>query len=138
LLKVFNLEEQANSDIENYSNGQKKKIAIAATLMSDAELLILDEPFTGGLDPEGMHALKAILGSLAADEGRTVLIASQIPEIVVQIAHRVLFLHDSKNLVSKKLPELEAETPEGMAVADTIAKSVAPGRTRNLEKYLNA
>ena len=136
LLEVFNLTDQARTAISRYSNGQKKKIAIAAALMTDAELLVLDEPFTGGLDPEGMHALKAILGKFADDEHRTVVIASQIPEIVAQIAHRVLFLKDSKTLVSRSIAELAAETREGANIADTIGKIISPERVVHLETYL--
>ncbi len=137
LLDVFNLKEQARTAISRYSNGQKKKLAIAAALIADAELLVLDEPFTGGIDPEGMHALKAILAKLAADENRTVLIASQIPEIVAQIAHRILFLKDADTLESKSIAELEAATPAGGHIANTIGEIISPKRVAHLDSYLD-
>jgi len=137
LLEVFCLTGKSDTAIEKYSNGQKKKIAIAGALMSDAELFVLDEPFTGGLDSEGMHVLKAILGKLAADEGRTIVMASQIPEIVAQIAHRVLFLEDSETLVSRSISEMKRDAPDGETVADSIGKMVSHDLVAHLETYLN-
>ena len=136
LLELFQLDDQALIAISKYSNGQKKKIAIAAALMTDAKILVLDEPFTGGLDPEGMHVLKAVLGQLARDEDRTVLIASQIPEIVARIADQVLILRDADSLESKTMADLRKETAESETVADTISKMVSPECVAALDSYL--
>lgn len=77
LLCLFDLEEKADQRIDSYSNGQKKKIALAATLITEAKVLILDEPFTGGLDPSGIRALKEVLAVLRQREDVTIVMATQ-------------------------------------------------------------
>ena len=61
LLSVFELTREGDWPIRSYSNGQKKKIALSAAPISEAPLLLLDEPFSGGLDPAGILTLKHIL-----------------------------------------------------------------------------
>ena len=70
LLRVFELEREGDWPIQSFSNGQQKKIAICAALVTEAPVLILDEPFSGGLDPSGILALKRILQRLIADARR--------------------------------------------------------------------
>ena len=60
LLDLFDLAEQADSPIRTYSAGQKKKIALCSALVTEAPVLLLDEPFSGGLDPSGLMTLKRI------------------------------------------------------------------------------
>ena len=61
LLDLFDLGEQGDNTIKSYSAGQKKKIALCSALVTEAPVLFLDEPFSGGLDPAGLLALKRIL-----------------------------------------------------------------------------
>ena len=57
LLRLFELDEQGDWPIRSFSNGQQKKIALSAALATDARIMLLDEPFAGGLDPSGILAL---------------------------------------------------------------------------------
>ncbi|GAB3825898.1 ATP-binding cassette domain-containing protein [Dactylosporangium cerinum] len=70
-----------------YSLGMKQRLGVAAALLGDAELLVLDEP-TNGLDPGGMAAMRGLLRDLAA-EGRTVLLSSHLLGEVQEICDRV-------------------------------------------------
>jgi ABC-2 type transport system ATP-binding protein len=70
-----------------YSLGMKQRLGVAAALLGDAALLILDEP-TNGLDPGGMAAMRGLLRDLAA-EGRTVLLSSHLLDEVQEICDRV-------------------------------------------------
>ena len=58
LLDLFDFGDQSDWPIRSYSNGQQKKIAICSALLTRAKVLLLDEPFSGGLDPSGIFALK--------------------------------------------------------------------------------
>ena len=53
LLDLFDLTEKGDSPIRSYSAGQKKKIALCSALVAEVPILLLDEPFSGGLDPGG-------------------------------------------------------------------------------------
>ncbi|MFK5923834.1 MAG: ABC transporter ATP-binding protein [Verrucomicrobiota bacterium] len=94
LLELFHLTDKGDSTMQSYSNGQQKKIAIAATLITEAPILLLDEPFTGGLDPSAILALKNVLKNLAQREDTTVVMASQLPEIAAATAHRIAVIQD--------------------------------------------
>src|SRR5262249_10367694 len=68
LLTLFELSKQADGPIRSYSAGQKKKVALCSALVTEAPLLLLDEPFSGGLDPAGILALKRLLQHLVKEQ----------------------------------------------------------------------
>jgi ABC-2 type transport system ATP-binding protein len=96
LFTLFDLGDKGDSPIRAYSNGQQKKIAICAALVADASVLLLDEPFTGGLDPSGILALRRVLGALADRGDVTILMATQVPELAEKLAHRVAVLREGE------------------------------------------
>lgn len=142
LLNLFHLEEKGDQAISSYSNGQKKKIAVAAALVSDARVFILDEPFTGGLDPSGIHALKEVLSALRRHEDVTVVIASQIAEMVEAIADRVLVMEAGEVLACGTLAELRRQTNRGIddeARLDALLERlIDPGGEARIHDYLEA
>ncbi|WP_254878677.1 ABC transporter ATP-binding protein [Streptomyces sp. NA04227] len=80
VLEQVGITEAAGRRIKGYSTGMRQRHALAAALLADPELLVLDEP-ANGLDPEGIRWLRHFLRSLAA-EGRTVLLSShQLAEV---------------------------------------------------------
>ena len=84
------LSARANDMVRTYSLGMKQRLGIAATLLKDPSLLILDEP-ANGLDPAGIVEVRGLLRSLGA-EGRTVFVSSHILSEVQQMADRVAIL----------------------------------------------
>jgi hypothetical protein len=70
LLVLFDLVDQGDWTISSYSNGQQKKIAIASALVTEAPVLLLDEPFAGGLDPAGTARLYLTVKSRIMDAYR--------------------------------------------------------------------
>jgi ABC-2 type transport system ATP-binding protein len=87
VLDEVGLHERARSKYRTYSLGMKQRLAIAATLLKDRDLLIFDEP-TNGLDPAGIHEIRATMRGLA-DSGKTVLVSSHILNEVQQVADTV-------------------------------------------------
>ena len=70
------LAERADDKVGTYSMGMRQRLGVAACLLGDPELLLLDEPMNG-LDPAGIHEMRALIGSLV-DEGRTVMLSSHL------------------------------------------------------------
>ncbi len=88
LLKRTGMAYAADKKVRTYSRGMRQRLGIADVLMKDPRVVILDEP-TLGIDPEGMHELLDLIGELAHEDGRTVLISSHQLYQVQQICDRV-------------------------------------------------
>ena len=84
LLELVGLRERARDKVQTYSLGMKQRLGIAAALLSDPKLLLLDEP-SNGLDPAGIVAMRATLRQLAST-GKTVFVSSHILGEVQQLA----------------------------------------------------
>lgn len=89
-----------------YSLGMRQRLALAATLLSPRELLILDEP-TNGLDPQGTREVRALISSLA-QEGATVLLSTHLLSEVEQICTHVGVMHTGRLVAQAPLAELRA------------------------------
>jgi ABC-2 type transport system ATP-binding protein len=76
MLERVGLSKVADSKVASYSMGMRQRLGVAACLIGDPDLLMLDEPMNG-LDPAGMHEMRALIRELA-DEGRTVLLSSHL------------------------------------------------------------
>ncbi len=114
-----------------YSLGMKQRLAIAATLLKDPDLLIFDEP-TNGLDPAGIHEIRATMRGLA-DRGKTVLVSSHILSEVQQVADTVSIIGRGRLLAEGEVDDILAATG-GQAVRVLVADParaaavLAPGR----------
>jgi ABC-2 type transport system ATP-binding protein len=86
LILLFDMQGYADSAMQSCSAGQQKKIALASALISEAPIMVLDEPFSGGLDPAGIMALERTLQRLAERQDVTVVMTTPVPEIVDQLA----------------------------------------------------
>ena len=106
VLSLVELTEAAHRRVKGYSLGMRQRLGLAAALLGDPELLILDEP-TNGLDPEGVRWLREFLRRLAS-EGRTVLVSSHVLAEVAQTVDRVLIISRGRLVLSSSLAELTA------------------------------
>ncbi len=86
-LERVRLAERADDKVKSYSMGMRQRLGVAACLLGDPELLILDEPMNG-LDPAGMHEMREMIESLVA-EGRTVMLSSHLLDEVERTCHSV-------------------------------------------------
>jgi ABC-2 type transport system ATP-binding protein len=92
VLAETGLSDRAGDRARTYSMGMKQRLGVAAALLKDPELLILDEP-TNGLDPAGMAEMRAFIRSLAQG-GRTVVLSSHLMGEVEQVCDRVGVIRD--------------------------------------------
>ena len=90
VLAVVGLEDRADDLVKRYSLGMKQRLGLAAALLKDPELLVLDEP-ANGLDPAGMREVRELLRRLA-DGGRTVFVSSHILAEIESTCDRVAIL----------------------------------------------
>jgi ABC-2 type transport system ATP-binding protein len=105
LLELVELDHAANRPVRTYSLGMRQRLGLAAALLGDPELLLLDEP-ANGLDPAGIHWLRGFLHQLASG-GRTVLISSHVLAEVAQTVQRALILSGGRLAGQIALDQLE-------------------------------
>jgi ABC-2 type transport system ATP-binding protein len=128
LLKILALASWRHSPISIYSKGMKQRVLIAAALMHDPKLLILDEPLSG-LDVVSSRLFKDLLQGLAA-EGKAIFYISHVLEVVEQVCDRVVVIGKGKILADAppselaslmKLPNLEGVFAQLVQQKDTAA-----------------
>jgi ABC-2 type transport system ATP-binding protein len=106
VLRLVELDGAAHRRVKGYSLGMRQRLGLAAALLGDPELLILDEP-ANGLDPEGVRWLRDFLRTFAAGN-KTVLISSHVLAEVAQTVDQVLIINRGKLVVETSLEHLTA------------------------------
>lgn len=104
VLQLVEMSEAAGRRVRTYSLGMRQRLGVAAALLGDPELLILDEP-ANGLDPVGVRWLRTFLQRLAT-EGRTVLVSSHLLAEVAQTVDHVVIIDRGRLLAQGTLDEL--------------------------------
>ena len=106
LLELVDLGDRGDSKFKTYSLGMKQRLGIAAALLPNPKLLVLDEP-TNGLDPAGIHEVRTLLRKLA-DNGTTVFVSSHLLSEIEMISDYLVMLRDGKVIFSGKTSDLLA------------------------------
>ncbi|WP_322489890.1 ABC transporter ATP-binding protein [Chloroflexus sp.] len=104
VLEIVELSDRARDKVSTYSQGMKQRLAIAAALLPDPELIMLDEP-TNGLDPAGTVEIRNLIRDLAAG-GRTILLCSHLLHEVEQLCQRVAIMKEGKLIVTGEVATL--------------------------------
>jgi ABC-2 type transport system ATP-binding protein len=104
VLEQVELSGRAKDKFKKYSLGMKQRLGVAAALLKDPELLILDEP-TNGLDPKGMADMRALIRRVGRGE-RTVLLSSHLLGEVEQVCNRVGVIHRGELVIEGTVDEL--------------------------------
>ncbi|MBO9339542.1 MAG: ABC transporter ATP-binding protein [Chloroflexus sp.] len=104
VLETVELNDRARDKVATYSQGMKQRLAIAAALLPDPELIMLDEP-TNGLDPAGTVEIRNLIRTLAAG-GRTILLCSHLLYEVEQLCNRVAILKEGKLIAAGEVATL--------------------------------
>ncbi len=114
MLDLVGLTAFANKRVGGYSLGMRQRLGIAAALLGDPEVLILDEP-ANGLDPEGIRWLRKFLRALAA-EGRTVLVSSHVLAEMSQTVDDVIVIGRGRLIAHAPLEELTGSSTGAVRV----------------------
>jgi ABC-type multidrug transport system ATPase subunit len=115
VLDIVELTSRAGRKFGTYSTGMKQRLGVAAALLKDPELLILDEP-TNGLDPQGMAEMRKLIKDIGQGD-RTVLLSSHLLGEVEQICDRVGVISNGKLVKQSTVQDLLGE--EGVLVRAT-------------------
>ena len=107
LLDLVGLGDRGDSKYKTYSLGMKQRLGIAAALLPNPKLLVLDEP-TNGLDPAGIHEIRTLLRKLA-DSGKTVFVSSHLLSEIEMISDHLVMLRLGKVIFSGKTSDLLAK-----------------------------
>ncbi len=104
-LQTVGLHKERGKTFGQYSLGMKQRLGIAAAVMHEPELLILDEPING-LDPVGISEIRNYLEALCREKGTTIFISSHILSEIEQIAHTIGVMHKGKLIEEISMEEL--------------------------------
>lgn len=107
VLRLLDLEHAVHGVMTSYSKGMRQRVLVAAALLHDPDVLILDEPFSG-LDVNASGLLRALLAGLAR-RGKMLLLSSHEMQVVESLCHRVLILHHGRVVADGAPGALEAQ-----------------------------
>jgi len=120
------LTQRADDKVSAYSMGMRQRLGLAACLLADPQLLILDEPMNG-LDPAGMHEMRELIRGLV-DEGRTVMLSSHLLDEVERTCDQVAIVDHGQVIRQGPISELT----EGAGTAVQVQCSDPPAAARAL------
>ena len=140
VLALVGLAEVAGRRIHTYSTGMRQRLALAAALLGDPQVLLLDEP-ANGLDPEGIAWLRGLLRHMA-DSGRTVLVSSHLLAEVAQTVDQVVILNKGRlvragsldDLVASSVVHVIARSPGIEALAARLADGIDGQRPSDIRR----
>lgn len=156
LLQDVGLEKKAHRPVKGYSLGMKQRLGIAAALLSDPDLVLLDEP-TNGLDPAGIQDMRSFIRGLAENYGKTVFICSHLLYEIEQVCDQVAIIHQGGIIRQGRVNDLLAAgqtrlrllvTPQNKAIElfqgrlkvdldqEWISTSLPANQVPRLVKYL--
>jgi ABC-2 type transport system ATP-binding protein len=125
VLEMVELSGSADRRVKSYSLGMRQRLALAAALLGEPRILILDEP-ANGLDPQGMRWLRDLLREQAAG-GRTVLVSSHLLAEVAQTADELIVIRDGALVAKASLDEFTATEASQMRVRSSSPDRLAAG-----------
>jgi ABC-2 type transport system ATP-binding protein len=127
MLEAFDLTSDRVSRLDTYSKGMRQKILIAAALVHNPELILLDEPLSG-LDVNAAMMIKDLLAALAA-EGKTILYSSHVLDVVEKVCRRALIIHHGALIAEGAPEELKAST--GRATLEEVFRKLTGAPEEN-------
>ena len=125
MLQLFSLADWSGELIESYSHGMKQRLIMAAALVHEPEVLVVDEPMVG-LDPRAILMVKGLLRRLAA-EGVTVFMSTHTLPVAEDICDRIGVIHRGRLVASGTTAELRREANAGSADLEQVFLNLTDG-----------
>ena len=117
------LTEAANRKVRGFSVGMLQRLGVAAALMTKPDLVILDEP-TSGMDPPGIQEMRALIRSLADDDGVTIILASHQLQEVQRVCDRVAIFNKGRVITEGRVSDLTASGERLRLSVTPLAKAL--------------
>lgn len=122
LVGFVSLSKAMSARVRTYSTGMKQRLGIAAALLNNPKLVILDEP-TNGMDPAGIREIRSFIRSLAHEHGKTVFLTSHLLGEVQQTCDRVAIINHGKMIQHGTIDELLNQQPQIEAEVSAVEKA---------------
>lgn len=129
VLEIVDLDGRDRDKVRNYSYGMRQRLGVAASLLRDPQLLVIDEP-TNGLDPAGIRDMRLLVKRLG-QTGLTVLLSSHNMLEVEEICDQVTIMSTGKVVYHGTLADLRARAPE----AEFVARTSQPERAAEIARH---
>lgn len=128
VLALVELRDAGRRRVKSYSLGMRQRLGLAAALLGEPDLLVLDEP-ANGLDPEGVRWLRDFLRAFASG-GRTVLVSSHVLAEVAQTVDQVLIISHGRLVIESSLEDLTARVGGAVRVRSADSSQLAAALSR--------
>lgn len=120
LLERMELADRAKAKVQELSRGMQQKVQLAATLIHDPELVILDEPFQG-LDPVNVDLVRGVIRDLRA-QGKTVVLSAHEMSLVESLCERIALIHRGAIVLEGRLEEIKRRfSPNALEISPPLA-----------------
>ncbi|MBI1280750.1 MAG: ATP-binding cassette domain-containing protein [Anaerolineaceae bacterium] len=124
LIEQVGMTDHAYRRTKGYSTGMKQRMGLAATLLGNPDLIILDEP-TNGLDPAGIQEMRTFIRELADKQGKTVFLSSHMLNEIEQVCDRVAIINRGKLVREGTVSDLLSEQAQLVVEASPLDKAQA-------------
>jgi ABC-type multidrug transport system ATPase subunit len=138
VLDMVGLTSRAADRVKTYSHGMKQRLGIAQALLSDPELVILDEP-TNGLDPQGMKEVRDLIVHLSHEQKKTIILSSHLLNEIEIVANRMVIINNGELIVQGDVSKLLDEGEKYVVIHAKPQKkveSVLRQQKTIIEKYV--
>jgi ABC-2 type transport system ATP-binding protein len=137
VLDLVGLKGRTSDKVKTYSHGMKQRLGIAQALLSDPELVILDEP-TNGLDPQGMKEVRNLILHLARDRKKTIFLSSHLLNEIEMVATRMAIINHGELVVQGEVQTL-LDQGENYVIVEgspaTTIRRVLKSQSRIVQKF---
>ncbi len=132
VIELVGLKDRANDKVGTYSKGMRQKLALARSMISDPELLVLDEP-TSGVDPSGQIQIRELMLDLIHKHGKTILLSSHNLDEVQRVCDRIALIDKGQIRLYGETAKLKREHGQGGVEIET-SEALSPAVIAELQK----
>ena len=118
-IKTVGLADRSNDKVSAYSKGMRQRLALARALVSNPEVLVLDEP-TSGVDPSGQIEIREIMLNMVRQQRKTILLSSHNLDEVQRICNRIALIHQGEIRLYGELEKLQHQMSRGEVIIETL------------------